>query len=71
MDVLNGALAEMLAVPKGPKDSYTSYTYWLLGILYGTNQNKVPVPYSWNSGSTLRSVIMEGTLEPCHLYQHV
>ena len=36
--------------------------------MYGTNQNKVPISYSCNSGSTLLSVITEGTLEPCLLH---
>ena len=29
--------------------------------IYGTNQNKLPVAYSYNSGSTLRRVITEDT----------
>ena len=35
--------------------------------MYSTRQIKVPVLYLLNSGSTLRNVIMEDTLEPCHL----
>ena len=34
-------------------------------LSHNTGQEEL---YSWNSGSTLHNIIMEDTLEPCHLH---